>query len=146
MQKFIQTAQQIILAAKTAQQIILTAAVPVVWWVNRKRKASPHAILSVFYAIAYYVVVCNRKEWMYHPVMCYISKFVVILPVQIIHVVSNLYELHDLHKSFSHSSSSTVLFIAPYENRHAEYINKQHHKTGRSLFTQFAQQLSQQHF
>ena len=83
---------------------------------------------------------------MYHPVMCYISKFVVILPVQIIHVVSNLYELHDLHKSFSHSSSSTVLFNAPYENRHAEYINKQHHKTGRSLFTQFAQQLSQQHF
>ena len=62
MQKFIQTAQQIILAAKTAQQIILTAAVLVVWWVNRKRKASPHAILSVFNAIAYYVVVCNRKE------------------------------------------------------------------------------------
>ena len=75
---------------------------------------------------------------MYHPVMCYISKFVVIPPVQNIHV-SNLYELHDLHKSFSHSSSSTVLFIAPYENRHAEYINKQHHKTGKSLLTQFAQ-------
>ena len=112
MQKFIQTAQQIILAAKTAQQIILTAAVLVVWWVNRKRKASPHAILSVFNAIAYYVVVCNRKEWMFHPVMCYIiSKFVVILlPVRIIHV-SNLYELHNLHKSFSHSSSSTVFLL-----------------------------------